>query len=189
MLDLKRPARPARRALERQHRVARRFGRIDLARPAPARRCRGRRTGRRRAPRPADRLAHRRDQRRLAVLGRLEEGAERQRDRDAAERDGRPAPARRAFRARSRRRARAGRGRWRSQKAVSASAASSPSTLDAFEQHIDALVGQRQLHFGGALGPAGSCRAARAAARPERTVRARGYGIRACRRCGCCRPR
>ena len=55
-----RPRSPARRvAIERQHRVARGFGGGDLARPAPARRCRARRTGRaaRRAPPTASRTA------------------------------------------------------------------------------------------------------------------------------------
>ena len=73
------------RRLQRQRRVARAFGGIDLARPAPARRCRGRRTGRRRSRRLADRLAHRGDQGRLAVRRRLQEGAVRQRHRRAAD--------------------------------------------------------------------------------------------------------
>ena len=63
-----------RRPLERQHRVARRLGGIDLPRQRQREGAEpGEQVGDVAAP--ADRLAHRRDQRRLAVRRRLEEGA------------------------------------------------------------------------------------------------------------------
>ena len=121
---------PARRRLERQHRVARRLGGSRPGRPAPARRCRGReQVGDRAAL--ADRLAHRRDQRRLAVRGRLKEGADGKRDRHARQGDRRrlrlvarlgPKPSSMLSRARP----------LVSQKAVSASTASRPSASTPF---------------------------------------------------------
>ena len=71
-------------ALERQHRVARRFGGIDLARQ---RQSEGAEAGEQVGD-PlgvADRLANRRDQRRLAVLGRLQEAADGKRHRNAGQ--------------------------------------------------------------------------------------------------------
>ena len=135
--------------------------------------------------RAADRLAHRRDQRRLAVRGRLEEGARAEAHRHARQRDRHRLAARRASPAHSPRRGSAARGRCCSQKAVSASTASSPSASTPLSSDVDALVGQRQLDLRGAPRLQQRRRAIRAAARPARTARAAGYGIRACRRCWC----
>ena len=133
-----------RRRLQRQRRVARAFGGIDLARRAPARRCRGRRTDRRRCR--ASPTASR-----TAATSAASPSAVACRKAPCGSGTGTPpsvivtgSGSQRGLRRRSRRRARAGRGRGASAKAVSASAASSPSALTPLEQQVDALVGERE---------------------------------------------